>query len=907
MKSILSAVVGATLALAPVHARADGRSGEREVAIEIESKTLAGALDQWAQQSGYQIFLQNWKLAKSLTARSVKGTYSAEAALAALLEGTPLTYMWINDRSVAIRERSSASAWQTVESSHDYSQVAKLSGDDRKEQWVAADESAQSGSEVTDQRVARSAGPEVKDFEEIVVTGTYIHGVQNNTVPTVVMDKDYIASTGLSTSTRLMESLPQNFALSSPAGVGVPGVTSSETQGSSINLRGIGEGTTLTLVNGRRMASTNGGSSVDISALPLSAIERVEVLTDGASALYGSDAVGGVVNFILRRDFSGAETRVSGGWGDGGPQEFRASQAVGHAWDSGNALLSMEYYKRDLLRANERDFVPSASDVGSLYPEDTNYSGVFSARQELTDTVSVFADALYSKRDSYNEGGQTSIDQRFETDNDQHTVTLGAGWKMGEEWQLETSGSHAESRLDSIGRDSVDPRGALSGHNRFEIKSARIVADGPVLDLYGGRMRAAIGADWRSELFRFSSAFQNGELGSSSAADQNVRSAFAELYIPLIGTHNDVTAARRLEVSLAGRYDDYSTFGSSVDPRVGVMWEPLDGLRIRGSWGTSYVAPRLSDYDAGGVIALALMDVDPESPTGVSRQLQVYGTDVASLAAQESESSSFGIEVTPSALPALQLNLNYYRIEYKNRISNLPFASVMLGDPASFQGLFVRNPTVAEVNSAIAIGQSGRGFLPLNPDFTPDENFDPATIDVIVEQRRRNLSRVDTSGMDLSMQYRVSTAEADLLLGVSGTYILGIEQQVTSTSPAFDVVDTFYNPPKWRARGFAEWRRQAWAASIFVNHTDSYVDNRGAVDAPISAYTTVDGRVAYDFDQRSSRGFLSGVTASFNVQNAFDQDPPRAVVADSSRDMGFDPTNASPLGRFFVIEVTKNW
>ena len=136
--------------------------------------------------------------------------------------------------------------------------------------------------------------------------------------------------------------------------------TNNREQGSSVNLRGIAEGTTLVLLNGRRLAPGFRSAAVDISALPLSAIERVEILTDGASALYGSDAVGGVVNFILREDFEGVETRLRAGAADG-LNEYRASQALGNSWDTGNFVASVEYFQRDALDAADRDFVPSNS------------------------------------------------------------------------------------------------------------------------------------------------------------------------------------------------------------------------------------------------------------------------------------------------------------------------------------------------------------------------------------------------------------------------------------------------------------------------------------------------------------------------------------------------------------------
>jgi iron complex outermembrane receptor protein len=228
-------------------------------------------------------------------------------------------------------------------------------------------------------------------MEEILVTGTLIRGIENPTAPITVLDRNYIDSTGFSTTSSLIESIPQNFALANQAGVLTPGVTSTRDQGVSINLRGIGEGTTLVLLNGRRLPLGFAGSAVDISSLPLSAVERVEVLTDGASALYGSDAVGGVVNFVMRRDFEGAETRFRAGWADG-VNEYRANQVLGANWGSGGVIMSAEYYYRDLLLTEDRDYVPENTLIGALYPEDENFSVYLSAFQDITDSVEAFAD-----------------------------------------------------------------------------------------------------------------------------------------------------------------------------------------------------------------------------------------------------------------------------------------------------------------------------------------------------------------------------------------------------------------------------------------------------------------------------------------------------------------------------------
>src|SRR5690606_31931103 len=124
-------------------------------------------------------------------------------------------------------------------------------------------------------------------------------------------DRQDIERSGYATTQDLVRSLPQNLSTVSDTTFGAAnGGIDTGYGGSGVNLRGLGSESTLVLVNGRRLAAAGRGDFVDVSLIPLSAVERVEILTDGASAIYGSDAVGGVVNLILRKNFEGAETRL---------------------------------------------------------------------------------------------------------------------------------------------------------------------------------------------------------------------------------------------------------------------------------------------------------------------------------------------------------------------------------------------------------------------------------------------------------------------------------------------------------------------------------------------------------------------------------------------------------------------
>jgi outer membrane receptor protein involved in Fe transport len=136
----------------------------------------------------------------------------------------------------------------------------------------------------------------------------------------------------------------------------------------AVSLRGLGANTTLVLLNGRRVANYGFAQNlndafVDLNAIPVSAIERIEVLKDGASAIYGSDAIAGVINVILRKDFQGVEVAASvGDSKDGGAGETRASIAAGYgdlAKNRFNVMMTLDYYKRDKLNSQERDFSKS--------------------------------------------------------------------------------------------------------------------------------------------------------------------------------------------------------------------------------------------------------------------------------------------------------------------------------------------------------------------------------------------------------------------------------------------------------------------------------------------------------------------------------------------------------------------
>lgn len=233
---------------------------------------------------------------------------------------------------------------------------------------------------------AQDAQPQ--KVERVEITGSGIKRVQNEgSLPVQIITRAELDRAGIASAEQLMMVLSTNGNgmdnLASNADVAA-GVSRGNNGASAANLRGQGSNATLILVNGRRVAAhgLNGGV-VDLNSIPMAAVERVEVLKDGASALYGTDAIGGVINFILRKDFKGLTlsaftditeagggnvTRLSavGGWGD-------------LAKDRYNLMASLSYTKNEALRGDQRDFVNTFQpDKGlSVDTRGTPYATIF--------------------------------------------------------------------------------------------------------------------------------------------------------------------------------------------------------------------------------------------------------------------------------------------------------------------------------------------------------------------------------------------------------------------------------------------------------------------------------------------------------------------------------------------------
>ena len=196
------------------------------------------------------------------------------------------------------------------------------------------------------------------ELEQIVVTGSRIRRVDAETAsPVFTMDRSVIESSGVTTMGELVQQVPAISGAATNPAVNNGGGTGAAT----VELRGLGAERTLVLLNGRRVGAISSVGAVDINMMPVNLIERVEVLKEGAGAVYGSDAIGGVVNFITRTDLDGLEVNADYGVSDLGDGD---RQAFGVAWgttgERGNMLIGANYNKQDSVSAGDRKFARNA-------------------------------------------------------------------------------------------------------------------------------------------------------------------------------------------------------------------------------------------------------------------------------------------------------------------------------------------------------------------------------------------------------------------------------------------------------------------------------------------------------------------------------------------------------------------
>ena len=886
---------------------AAGNVAAEEQRFDIEAQPLAKALLAFNEQSGLTVAAPR-DLVDNKTAPAVRGDMEPEEALDKILSGSGLKATELSTGAYTITLASASLGERTPPAPF---RVAQTDREDAVREIDAPDRQNDDDTEL----------------DTIVVTGTNIRGIAPESSPVRSFSREDIQISGAATAQDFIQTLPQNFGGgSNETNGGLPGDFGSSFnfgQGSSVNLRGLGSGSTLVLLNGRRLAPSSGlGDFVDISVIPATAIERVDVLTDGASSIYGADAVAGVVNFVLRDDYEGVETSLRyGAVTQGNLDEYRANVTGGESWDTGNALVSYEFYSRTNLSAGDRRFSQGAPLPTDLLPSQRRHSVLASASQDITPNVELSADFGYSVRDAESEN--TTITSGVFTQEDSQTENLnaaiGLSWKISGDWFVDLSGVYSGVNTDSkaTGTTPTDSMAAdsLSLAIESDIYTADALISGDLFSAPGGSVKVAFGGHIRTEEF---SSFNNLTDSIARAADRDVYALYGEVFIPIIGPENSLPGIERLEVNVSGRYSDFSDFGDDTNPKIGVLWSPVEDVRLRGSYSTSFNPPALGLAGANDATALAyptalfnsLLGLTPGDPSIAD----VVGLDVAgtsrSLGAETSRAFTGGVDFDKSwEEHSFLVSATYFDIRFEDRIGTTPIPdnrsvfdapNIAINSPELFpEGSIVFNPPIEQINAVLASLDA-----PAIPFFGADP-LDAAFISFVGVRRNLSLSR--TKGFDFNANYSFNTGQGVFSLGLDGTYLTDFERQAAVTSPVVSVLNTQFNPVDLKLRGSAGYSNDGLSVNVFVNYTDSYRADSTPDAASIDSWTTVDLNIAYDLSGKLGVRALNDMQFRVSVQNLFDEDPPWTPSAPEIGLFGFDPANASPLNRFVSFEVSKKF
>jgi outer membrane receptor protein involved in Fe transport len=843
--------------------------------FDIPAQSAQSGVTAFARQADVQIIAAR-RDTKDKRTNAVRGTMTVERALDTLLEGTGL-----------VARRTGAQTFTVVTAGTVRTQTGNLS------------------------RTTGSVDANADESAEIVVTGTHIRQGQT-TSPVVTARREEIEKAGHSNLGDYIRDVPQNFTGGQNPGVlggGSQGGSDNLASTSTLNLRGLGPDATLTLINGHRVAYDGALQGIDISAIPLAALDRIEIVADGASALYGSDAVGGVANVILRREYEGLWTSARiGGTTAGGNFQQQYNAVTGAKWDGGAFMIAGDFNRSTAVMADQRSFTRSRDPSTTLLPAQQQYSGVVSGHQTITEQIQFKFDGQYSRRTSHASSPLTVdapattsgylIDPRVES----YAFTPSVEFSMENGWQIDLGGTYSRSITDVTTQTFSAAALASVTHVNYDnrLRSVDLRGSGPLAHLPGGDLELAVGAGYR----HFSLDGQSQRRSTSTTTrllnidhNEKVFYTYGELAIPIVGPENRQSFIESLQLSAAVRYERYDGLASVASPKLGLIYRPTTNIVIKGGWGKSFKAPTF--YQRYRVYQALLLRASTFGVTGANANLPVLYLAGGNPDLQPERANTWNISVAVEPAPSLRIEANYFNVRYKNRVVD-PITSILgaLDNPI-YSDLIVRNPSPELQAALIAPAASALGLQ--NVTGAP---YDPATVYAVVDARSQNTAYQNIQGVDLNLKYGLSIgSEGNLDFTAAASYIHSDRRLLAdqATTPDAGVI---FRPPHWRGRGGATFEQNNISISGFVQYTGGVLDNRLSPDVRVGSFVSVD-LTARISGSESSRIFR-GVDLTVSLANLFNEKPD-IIRSRSANDPTYDSTNYSGLGRSISLTLAKRW
>ena len=365
---------------------------------------------------------------------------------------------------------------------------------------------------------------------------------------------------------------------------------------------------------------------------------------------------------------------------------------------------------------------------------------------------------------------------------------------------------------------------------------------------------------------------------------RTVYAAYAELNVPIV---------KSLDVTAAVRYDKYSDFGNSTNPKVSFRWQPTQAVMVRGSYSTGFRAPSLYEINSANTYTNTSTQSDPincpggvpvpgkASATNCRVQFQKLLGGNSSLDPEESKNATLGIVF--EGVKNLTLTADLWAIQLDHQIANLAEDDAF-ADPAKYADLFHRNTN---------------GNLSVDGSQCPN----PATCGY-VDLRTQNLGSIKTNGIDLGAQYRLrTTGYGTFNFALNSTWVHEYKYQNVEDGEWHQNVGIFSGVGpvfRWQNTANVRWNSKEFGAGLTAKYKSGYQDAENSYEENhrVASYTTFDGYLSYTQPK--------GVAVTFGVRNLFDRTPPLSYQ-ETTFQAGFDPRFTDVTGRTYYVRASYSF
>ena len=749
-------------------------------------------------------------------------------------------------------------------------------------------------------------------LDTVIVTGTRVadRTVAESQSPIDIITPEALQATGTSElATALSRALP---SLNFPR----PALTDGTSGIRPAQLRGLSPDQVLVLVDGKRrhtsaMINVNGSigrgaSAVDINAIPIAAIERVEVLRDGASAQYGSDAIAGVINIVLKGSGSGGSLAIDHGQysaGDGNKDQLSGDTGITFGNGRGQLHLAGQYSQQDESNRagpyqgttpNTGNF-PSVGEttfvVGDPQVDATAASA--NASFAFSDSVTGYANALLSNRDitsfafyrSPNHSGQSALLAQVYPDgyvpeinqySKDRSIVAGVKGSTANGWTWDLSANHGENTLDFHTRNSINYSLGATSPDSFYDGTLEYTQDIFNADFtksldWGLAYPATLsfGAEYRRETWEQNPGEANSYTGSGAQGfagftPVNAVDADRHNYAVYAGLEADLTD--KFSAGVTGRYEDYSDFGDKFSGKLSARYAFTDTLALRATASSGFRAPSLAQQSYQAVTSTIVNGAFVERGTFPANSLAAQALGSSPLKAETSTSYSVGLVLQPA--DRLYLTVDAYQIEIDDRIA--------LSSNITTTG-----------NAAVADLLTGLGL----PQVTAFSYFTNG-----LDTRTRGVDAVASytvpftaSSLELTAAYSYNDTEVQSFDGSPAVFPgLGITQSLIGRDEIGRIEDSY---PRDKSILSGTWRSDRWEVGLAATRYGSFTVRNSATALRDQTYDA-----KWILDASASYKPSANWTLTLGADNLLDEYPDRTVDLQNSTWGMLPYSNYSPFG-----------